>query len=72
MTVNRTLWGGGALQVGDLCLAEDGGECSGALGSNVVAVKTAREGQGGNDERVGVSMGADRKADTVGAGGRRT
>ena len=55
----RTLWGGGALQLGDLRLLEAGSERSGALGSDVVASETASEGWGGDGERVGVSMGAD-------------
>ena len=36
--------GGGALQVGDLRILEDGGERGGALGSDVVAVETVSEG----------------------------
>ena len=36
--------GGGALQVGDLRLLEDGGERGGALGPDVVVVETADEG----------------------------
>ena len=44
LTQKRTLWGGGALEVGDLCLLEDGGERGGALGSDVVAPETASEG----------------------------
>ena len=58
------LWGGGALEVGDLRLLEDGSERGGALGSDVVARNTANEGQDGNGERVGVSTGADIKANT--------
>ena len=50
----------------DLRLLEDGGERGGALGSDAVAPETASEGQDGNgDERVGVSMGADTKANTL-------
>ena len=56
--------GGGALQVGDLRLLEDGSERGGALGSYAVEVETASEGQNGNGESAGVSMGADRKANT--------
>ena len=56
--------GGGALELGDLRLLEDGSERGGALVSDVVAVETAREGQDGNGERVGVSTGADSKANT--------
>ena len=43
VTQKRTLWGRGALQVGDLRLLEDGGEHGGALGSNVVAGEAARD-----------------------------
>ena len=56
--------GGGALQLLDLRLLEDGGERGGALGSDVVAPETASEGQDGNGERVDVSMGADTRANT--------
>ena len=62
LTQNQTLWGGGALEVGDLRLVEDGSERSDALASDVVASETASEGQDGNSERVGVSMGTDAKA----------
>ena len=47
LTRKRTLWGGGALEHGDLRLLEDGGECSGALVSDLVASDTASEGQDG-------------------------
>ena len=47
LTRKRTLWGG-ALEVGDLRLLEDGSERSGALGSDSVASETASKGQ---DER---------------------
>ena len=56
LTQKRTLWGGGALQLLDLRLHEDGGERRGALGSDVVVRDAASEGQDGNGERVGVSM----------------
>ena len=56
--------GGGALQVGDLRLLEDGSERGGALGSYAVEVETASEGQNGNGESAGVSMGADRRVNT--------
>ena len=62
LTLKQTLWGGGALELSDPRLLEDGGERGDALGSDVVAPNTASEGQDGNDERVGVSMGADTKA----------
>jgi hypothetical protein len=39
--LTRVFWGGGALQVGDLRLREDGGERGGALGSDVVVIDTA-------------------------------
>ena len=54
----------------DLCLVEDGSERSDALVSDVVPPETASEGQDGNGERVGVSMGADTKPNTLGR--RRT
>ena len=61
---------GGALEVGDLRLFEDGSERSDALVTDVVVPETASDGQDGNGERVGVSMGADTKANTLGP--RRT
>ena len=66
LTEKRTLRGGGAPQLLDLRLFEDGGERCSALGSDVVVPNTASEGQDGNSERVGVSTGADRKANTIG------
>ena len=65
----RTLRGGGALEVGDLRLVENGSERSGSLGSDAVAFETASEGWDGSSERAGVSMGIDTKAN---AEGRRT
>ena len=56
----------GAPEDGDLCLLEDGSECGGTLVSDVVASETVSKGKDGNGERVGVSMGADTKADTLG------
>ena len=53
-----------APQESDLCLLENGSERSDALVSYAVVVETASEGQDGNGERVGVSMGADTKANT--------
>ena len=70
LTRKRTLLGGGTLELLDLRLFEDGGECGGALGSDVVVLNTASEGQEGNGKRVGVSMGVDTKANTTGR--RRT
>jgi len=57
----NTASGGGAPQVGDLRLLEDGGERGGALVSDYVPPQTASGGWGGDGERVGVSMGADTK-----------
>jgi len=62
--------GGSAPQVGDLRLLEDGGERGGALVSEYVPPQTASGGWGGDGERVGVSVGIDRKANTLGR--RRT
>ena len=59
--------GGGARQVGDLCIVEDGSERSDALVSDSIAPETASEGQGVGTVRewgVGASMGAATKADT--------
>ena len=44
LTQTRTLCGGGALEVGDLRLLEDGGERRGALVSDVVLPETAKGG----------------------------
>ena len=54
LTQKQTLWGGGALEHGDLGLLEDGGERRRALGSDVVAVETASKGWGEDGERAGV------------------
>ena len=48
LTQRGTLWGGGAPEVGDHRLVEDGSERNGALVSDVVASETASEGQGGS------------------------
>ena len=45
LTGKRTLWGGGAPQLGDLRLLEDGGECSDALVSGAILIEAASEGQ---------------------------
>ena len=60
----RTLWGSGALQSGDLRLLEDGSKCGGALVSDDVVPETAKHGRGRGGETPGVSMSADRKANT--------
>ena len=57
--------GGGALELGDSRLFEDGSERGGALVSDVIDRDTARDGQNGNSERLGVSMGADANANTL-------
>ena len=44
---NTNLWGAAALKVGDLCLLEDGSECSDAVVSDVGLFETASEGQDG-------------------------
>ena len=62
--------GGGALQMGDLRLLEDGSERGGALVSDDVAPETAKHGRGRGSERPGVSMGADTKVNALGR--RRT
>jgi hypothetical protein len=62
----RTLWGSSALEMGDHRLFEDGSERGGALVADRVASETASERWGGDGERVGVSMGIDRKANTLG------
>ena len=60
LTQKRTLWGGGALQLLDLRLLEDGGERGGALGSDIVGRDAAStRGRMGTVKRVGVSTGAD-------------
>ena len=51
----------------DLCLLEDSSDRGGALVSKAVAIETASKGKNGNGECVGVSMGADMKANTSGA-----
>ena len=66
LTGNQILRGGGALEVGDLRLVEDSSERGGTSVSDVVLPETASEGQDGNGERVGVSMGADIKANAWG------
>ena len=43
--ISNSMGGGGALEVGDLRLLEDGGECGGAFVSDVVQVETASKGQ---------------------------
>ena len=72
LTRMRTLWGGGALEGGDLRLLEDGSERGGALSSDVVASDTAGEQRGGarvvreHSQRV---KGRWHKKRTLGRGG---
>ena len=47
VTQKQTLRGGGALEVGDLRLIEDGSKRSGALGSDGVDSETVSEGKDG-------------------------
>ena len=47
LTQKQTLLGGGALEVGNVCLVEDSSERGGAFGTDVLAVETASEGQDG-------------------------
>ena len=46
------LWGGCALQGGNVRLLEDGCERGGAIGSDPVAIETADKGQSEDGERV--------------------
>ena len=55
LTERRTPSGGGALEVGDHCLLEDGRERGGALVSDAVVPDTARDGWG-QSERAGVCV----------------
>ena len=53
MTRKRTLWGGGALEIDDLRLIDDGFERKDALGPDAVVCETASErSRMGNGERV--------------------
>ena len=62
LTRQQTLFGGSALEMGDLRLLQDGGERGGALGSDVVVVETADEGRSGVGKRfASMSTGADTK-----------
>ena len=66
LTERRTLSGGGALEVGDHRLLEDGCERGGALVSDLVAADTAGEERSVDGEKAVVSRGADTKANTLG------
>ena len=67
LTRKRTLWGGGAPEVGDLRLLEDGGERRGALGSDAVVSEPVNERTDKDGQKSGVSRGADTKSNTLGA-----
>ena len=72
LTRKQTHCGGGAPQVGDLRLLEDGYKRGGALGSDVVVEETADEGRSRDVEKVAsVSTGVDTNANTLGRGGAR-
>ena len=58
---------GGALEDGDHSLLEDGCERGGTLVSDGIVRDTASDGQDGKGE-IGVSTGADMKANTTGQG----
>ena len=59
--------GRGALELGDSRLFEDCSKRGGALVSDVVGLETASEGWRGDGERVSITTGADRKANTLDA-----
>ena len=65
LTQKRTLGGGGALELLDLRLFEDGGERGGALVSDVVSREPVNERRGEDGERAAASAGADTKANTM-------
>ena len=44
LTRKRTLWGGGALEIGDIRLVENGSQRGGALGSDAVVCEPVSEG----------------------------
>ena len=54
LTDRRALWGGGALEGGDLGLLEDRSERGGALGSDLIVSETANKGRSeyGGSKRV--------------------
>ena len=64
LTQKRTLWGWGALELGDLRLLEDGGELRGTLGSDVVEAEPVNKRWSENGQKSGMSSGADTKANT--------
>ena len=68
LTEKRTLSGGGALEVGDHRLLEDGSKRRGALGSDAVVPDTARDGWG-HSERAGACQRALTRKQTLQGGG---
>ena len=66
LTQKRTLFGSGALEVGNHRLFEDCSKRRGALVSDVIPPETVNKGWRGDSERVSMSMGADTKANTQG------
>ena len=67
-TKANTLGAGGALELRDLGLVEDGRELGDALDSDRVAQETATEGWSEDGQKSGVSAGADTKANAWGGG----
>jgi len=67
LTRNRIVWGGGALEVGDHRLLEDGSERRGALVSDAVVPDTARDGWG-HSERAGACQRVLTRKRTLGRG----
>ena len=61
LTPKKKRSGGGAHQLGDLRLLEDGGERRGALGSDPVPSETASEERSENSGIASAPTGADRK-----------
>jgi len=68
LTRKQTLWGGGALEDGNLRPLEEGSKRNSAIVSDVVARETAQHGRGWGGERAGMSTGVDTKSNTWGAG----
>ena len=65
MSTGADTRGGGALEMRDSRLFEDGREREGALVSDAVAVETAGEGRGEDREKAVVSRGAGATANTL-------
>ena len=58
-TKANTIWGGGALELGDSRLFEDGSKREGARDSDVIDADAAGEGHSKDGEKTIVSRGAD-------------